>query len=280
MEKLLVQLVTMLQKKRYGKYRGVVADNKDPQQRGRLKLIVPSVLGDQKTDWALPCMPFGGGKGYGLFLVPEKDAQVWVEFEEGDIQRPIWTGTFWREKDQVPEDACLEEPTTRLLQTPGEHVIQFDDKSGEEQFRLYHPSGAEIIIDKDGVISLTDAENNAITLDAKNKELILADANGNTITLSNSGTTVEDANKNKLEMGSTGITIKDSNGNAFEMAASGITIKAQQIMLAGQGGEPVIKGSSFLSLFASHTHPGPTGTSGPPIPQGEASSLSFKVMTS
>jgi len=73
------------------------------------------------------------------------------------------------------------------------------------------------------------------------------------------------------------------------MAASGITVKGQkivvegsQVMLGGQGGEPVIKGQSFLSVFMTHIHPtaAPGAPTAPPIPQGEMSSLSTKVMSS
>ena len=124
MEEALVQLSERVNERRYGKFRAVVTDNQDPEKRGRLRLRIPSVLGDQESDWALPCLPFGGGTGgrFGLFLVPEVDAQVWMEFEEGDPDRPIWTGTFWQQQSDVPEDAVRDEPTTRLLQTPSGHI--------------------------------------------------------------------------------------------------------------------------------------------------------------
>jgi hypothetical protein len=87
-------------------------------------------------------------------------------------------------------------------------------------------------------------------------------------------------------MTASGITVEDASGNKIEMAASGITVKAmkivvdgQQVLLGGEGGEPVIKGQSFLTLFATHVHTctAPGSPSSPPIPQGEMSSLSFKV---
>ena len=101
-------------------------------------------LADQETDWALPCLPYGGFDQQGMFMVPQVDAQVWVEFEEGDIHRPIWVGTFWQQESDVPEDAAREEPTTRMLQTKSGHILQFDDEEGEEQFRLFHPADAEM----------------------------------------------------------------------------------------------------------------------------------------
>jgi hypothetical protein len=63
-------------------------------------------------------------------------------------------------------------------------------------------------------------------------------------------------------------------------ASATVTVEGALVTLGGQGGEPVIKGTSFLTLFATHVHPTAMGPSGPPVPQGEMSSLSTKVMTS
>lgn len=269
MEETVVRLARQVAEKRYGKYRGFVVDNDDPQKRARLKLRVPAVLGGEESDWALPCFPFGGGAGYGFFAVPEIDAQVWVEFEEGDIHRPVWVGTFWQTADDVPEDAAVSPPTTRLFTTPKGHKLQFDDKDDEEQITLSHPKEASLVIDKDGAIALTDAKGATVKLDAAGEQVVIEDASGNTLTMSSSGTVVEDANGNKIEMSASGVKVQGQQ----------IVIEGTQVMLGGAGGEPVIKGTSFLTLFATHMHPTAMGPSGPPIPQGEATSLSTKVMT-
>ncbi|MCK5232899.1 MAG: phage tail protein [Desulfobulbaceae bacterium] len=268
----IINLARQLGGRRYGKFRATVVDNCDPQKRGRLKLQVPSVLADQESDWALPCLPFGGLTDQGLFTVPEIGAQVWMEFEEGDISRPIWTGTFWQQEADVPVEAAKDEPTTRLLKTPSGHVLQFDDESGKEVFRLHHPSEAELTIDENGVIKLVDASASTLTLDAQAGKAVLEDSNGNTLTMSSAGTVLEDSNGNKIEMTASGITVKGQQ----------VVIEGSMVALGGQGGEPVIKGSTFLSLFATHIHTAPPlgGPTTPPIPQGEASSLSTKVMTS
>jgi len=272
MEDTVIQLAQQVEEKVYGKYRATVVDNRDPEKRGRLKLRIPTVLADQESDWALPCLPYGGFNQQGLFLIPDVDAQVWVEFEEGDINRPIWVGTFWQQESDVPEDAAKEQPTTRLLQTHAGHILQFDDAEGEEQFRLYHPSEAEMIIDPNGTISLTDASGAVLRMDAESNEIILEDANGNVLTMNSSGTKVEDANGNVIEMAAAGITAE----------APKIVLKGSQVHLGDEGGEPVIKGQSFLSLFATHIHtvaPVVGGPTSPPIPQGEMSTLSTTVKT-
>lgn len=78
----------------YGKYRGTVLNNLDPQNRGRLQANVPEVLGEMPSGWATPCAPYGG-TGAGFFSIPPIGAGVWIEFEGGDVSRPIWTGCYW-----------------------------------------------------------------------------------------------------------------------------------------------------------------------------------------
>lgn len=269
MEELIARIAEEMRQRVYGKYRGFVADNEDPEQRARLRLVVPSLLGEVTTGWALPCLPCGGLAGQGCFAVPEKDAQVWVEFAEGDLSEPIWTGTFWQAAGDPPAEAALTPPTTRLLKTPGGHLIQLDDAGGKERLLVSHPKGAQLLIDPDGNVELSDAEGAKLTLDAKNKQILVEDANGNVLTLSSDGTTIEDKNGNKIEMAAAGITLEGQK----------LVVKGQQVLLGGEGGEPLIKGQSFLTLFATHVHPTGVGPSGPPVPQGEASCLSTKVMT-
>ena len=84
----------------YGKYRGQVVNNIDPLALGRLQVKVPSVLGANSLNWALPCVPYAGA-GVGMLMIPPIDASIWVEFEAGDINYPIWSGCFW-ETGQMP----------------------------------------------------------------------------------------------------------------------------------------------------------------------------------
>lgn len=273
MQDVLEQVAKEVQRKYYGKFRGFVVDNQDPQKRARLKLRIPSVLADAETGWALPCLPFGGLAGMGLFLVPEVDTQVWVEFEEGEITRPIWTGTFWQKQDDPPAEATEGDgTTTRLIKTPGGHLLRFDDEKDKEKIQILHPGGTEVAIDEKGILTLTDQGGSTVTLDPDAGTLIVEDSNGNTLTMDSSGTIVEDKNGNKIEMAAAGVTVD----------AAKVVIKGQQVVLGGDAGEPIIKGQSFLTLFATHMHPtsAPGAPTGPPIPQGEMSTLSQKVMTS
>jgi uncharacterized protein involved in type VI secretion and phage assembly len=89
----------------FGKYRGKVENNVDPMQMGRVQVSVPNVLDDSTTAWAMPCSPYAGS-GVGFFAVPPNQANVWVEFEGGDKDKPILAGCFWG-TGEVPATPAL-----------------------------------------------------------------------------------------------------------------------------------------------------------------------------
>lgn len=266
------ELAQVLRERRaVGKFRGIVVDNADPDKRGRVKVRVPALLGENDTDWALPCFACGGLADQGWYAVPQVDAQVWVEFEGGDLNYPIWTGTFWQQGSDVPAEV-QDPPTTTLVKTPKGHKLLLEDQDDNEAIELVHLGGATITIDKNGSVALTDQGGAKVTLDADAGKILIEDANGNSIAMSSSGTSVKDGNGNEIEMAASGVKVKGQQ----------IVVEGSQVMLGGQGGEPLIKGQSFLTLFATHVHTctAPGSPTSPAIPQGEMSSLSTKVMVS
>ena len=85
----------------YGKYRGTVVNNIDPMQMGRVQVLVPDVSGDLPASWAMPCVPVAGINS-GVFTLPPVGSGVWIEFEHGDPDYPIWVGGFWGSAAEVP----------------------------------------------------------------------------------------------------------------------------------------------------------------------------------
>jgi len=118
-------------KRFYGKYRGKVSSNLDPLQIGRIQVTVPEVLGAGRLSWALPSMPFAG-PGVGFFAVPPIQANVWVEFEGGDPDFPIWSGCFW-DPGQAPAHPAIAEMV--VLKTLG-ITLQISDIPGGGGFTL------------------------------------------------------------------------------------------------------------------------------------------------
>ena len=125
----------------YGKYRGTVANNVDPQQMGRLQVSVPAILGDGQLSWAMPCVPYAGSQ-VGFYSLPASGAGVWVEFEAGDPSYPIWSGCFWAD-NELPDnnDAAIKIWKTDSL------TLRIDDSSDE--LKAEASSGAKITISGD-----------------------------------------------------------------------------------------------------------------------------------
>ena len=101
-------------KKFYGKYRGTVMNNIDPMQMGRIQAIVPDVLGPIPTSFAMPCVPITG-KQMGTFMLPQIGSGVWIEFEQGNPDYPIWTGGYWGLAAELPLAALAGNPASPSL---------------------------------------------------------------------------------------------------------------------------------------------------------------------
>jgi uncharacterized protein involved in type VI secretion and phage assembly len=129
----------------YGKYRGIVTDIQDPLLMGRIKARVPDVMGDQESGWAMPCAPVGGS-GTGFFALPKVNGGVWIEFEHGDPDYPIWSGCWWGSMAEMPP-VLLTPPYKKLLiKTEGGHSILLDDTPGIGGITLETSAGQKIAI--------------------------------------------------------------------------------------------------------------------------------------
>jgi hypothetical protein len=223
---LLAKLLDKVEHRFYGKYRGFVADNADPEKRGRLRLQIPSVLGpDVVSGWALPCAPYGGRDNCGFFFIPEKDDGVWVEFESGLLEYPVWVGTFWSKPggtSEVPEPARTQEPPTSKMIKTLKHTIELADEDGSE------------------AIKVSDETNtNVVTMDSNG--ILVEDGNGNKIRLESGGVTIESS---KIKLG--------ANALNAEKLVKGNTLKTLL--------------TSWHTLLSTHVHPNgnmgsPTGPS-------------------
>lgn len=133
------EIVEQLQSRFFGKYRGTVTDVCDD---GRIRAHVPAVLGDQKTGWCLPCVPYAG-PDCGIAFLPEIDSGVWIEFEGGDVSYPIWVGAYWHE-NELPDRV---KRSVKVIRTKGKQQIVIDDDAKS--------------------ITITDSNGNSVTLGEK-----------------------------------------------------------------------------------------------------------------
>ncbi len=136
--------------KYYGKYRGIVTDTQDPLMTGRIRAKVPDLLGEQESGWALPCLPFAG-TGMGLFALPAVGASVWIEFEQGDLDYPIWTGCWWGSSKDLPQGAASPPFKKTILMTEGGNSVTLDDTPGSGGITLETSGGQKITLSASGI---------------------------------------------------------------------------------------------------------------------------------
>lgn len=167
----------------FGKYRGRVVDNADPLEMGRIQVEVPAIAGNEPLGWALPCLPYAGD-GHGMYMVPETDALVWIEFEGGDLSYPVWVGCFWA-SGQLPEGA---EPGVFMLKTAGENIFRISDV--DENVVLTTAGGHEVMLsDSDEKITITHSGGASITVEG---DTVTIDSGSTKIVLDSSAVNVND----------------------------------------------------------------------------------------
>ena len=140
--------------KYWGKYRATVVNNVDPLQIGRIQAIVLDVSSIIPTTWAMPCVPIAG-KQMGTYFVPQIGAGVWIEFEQGDPDYPIWVGSYWGSAAEVPALALAGIPASPniVLQTAAQNAIVISDLPGPTGgIMLKSTTGATITVNDTGII--------------------------------------------------------------------------------------------------------------------------------
>lgn len=152
----------------YGSYRAIVVDRQpnddtgNPNIQGKIEVRVPAIDGRTQdvTRIAYPITPIAVG-AFGIKSLPPDNSFVWVEFENGKPDIPLWKGGWWR-MDEMPED--LQDADAHGWFTPGGHQLLFLDTDGSTELRLRHSSGAELIIDNDGNVNLSNVSGKIATV--------------------------------------------------------------------------------------------------------------------
>lgn len=208
----------------HGVYCGVVTDNKDPKNLGRLKVKIP-VIDDQKEfDWARMTTPMGGSNRGALFI-PEVGDEVLIAFVLGDIRAPIVIGSLWNDTDKPPEGKN-ERNDIRKLKTRAGHEIIFNDADSDGKITIKTKSGHQLeLADQSKTITLKTS--------GSTQKLELDETKGS-ITIT-SGTT-------EVKLSKTGdITLQGNNS---------ITIKGTQIKLESNA-MLSLKANANLSIQAA-----------------------------
>jgi hypothetical protein len=128
----------------YGKYRGIVKDVRDPDKLCRIRATVPGLLDGELTGWAMPVLPFAG-KDHGMVMLPAVDSGVWIEFEAGNLDLPLWSGG-WFANDQRPDP---QGEKVRVIVSENGHQIVLDDD--QDEVKIVHSGGAQIKLTGSGI---------------------------------------------------------------------------------------------------------------------------------
>lgn len=153
-----------------GKYRATVLLNADPEQRGRLQLMIPDVLGLIPSTWAEACVPLAGPTGppMGVHMVPPIGAGVWAEFEQGDVNYPLWVGCRWGAPSDIPPLARAGLPVSPniVMQTLGQHALVISDMPPTPAtggLMLKSATGAMVVVNDSGIY-ISNGKGATITL--------------------------------------------------------------------------------------------------------------------
>jgi uncharacterized protein involved in type VI secretion and phage assembly len=254
-------------KKYYGIYRGTVTNNQDPETRGRIQVIVPSVghvASAPPNVWVDPAFEIAG-PDRGSFFPPEVDDSVRVAFENGNPSKPViyWGG--WYGQGELPSELGYDsngDPKMRGWVFRNGHVFVFNETAGSEQISLIwrapssQPSGddsadrsspgSSLIFEPDGSITLTNKDNSLIKLDVTNKQITWMDENSNLIQSTSSGITIQ------------------TNGNVT-VQGTAIALNGQTVGICSNPDTPAVRGQDLMTWLSSHTHGTGVGPSTPPL---------------
>jgi uncharacterized protein involved in type VI secretion and phage assembly len=149
----------------YGKYRGIVMENIDPMQMGRLMVQIPDVSNVIPSTWAMPCVPFAGIQS-GFFAVPEIGSGVWVEFEQGNPDYPIWVGCYWASAADVPALALAAPPALQqvVIQTTEQNMLLISDVPGPTGGIMLKTSAGAFISISDIGITISNGQGATISM--------------------------------------------------------------------------------------------------------------------
>lgn len=142
----------------YGVAVGVITNNQDPDQLGRVKVRFPWLSDEEESHWARVSTPMAGHER-GLYFLPEVDDEVIVAFQHGDVRFPYILGALWNGQDKPPETNNGAN-NLRTIKSRSGHIIRLDDTDGAEKIEIIDKGQTNRIV-------INTAENTiAITADA------------------------------------------------------------------------------------------------------------------
>lgn len=220
---------------------GIVKDIDDPIGEGRVRVQFPWLSEEELSGWAPIARPMAGANR-GLYVMPELEDEALVAFELDDENHPYVLGFLHNGVDLPPYDDI--DAGVRRLRTVSGHVLEFDDRAGQERVTLQSQGGHRLEIDDQaGTLDLTTAGGQTVQLQDTPARATVATAGGSTVAVDDVPSTVE-----LRTAGGVSIRVSDAGGitvsapagalaisclNASVTATSGCTVSAPVTTIAG-----------------------------------------------
>lgn len=221
-----------LDRRYYGVVVGVVTSNVDRLKQGRVRVRFPWF--DDRTEAWCRVVYVNAGKNVGLFAPPEKDAEVLVAFEHGDMRSAFVLGGLYNGVDAPAtdrqDDATKDE---KLLRTRSGHRLLFRDTDQHTEIVLQSAGGQKLTLhdpdDKGGA---------KLTAETQGGSRVEIDDRAKKITLSAGGATV---------------TIDGASGTVT-LQAKTVNVSAGQVSLGIGASQRLVLGDAFMQYFNLHVH--------------------------
>lgn len=199
------------------------------------------------TDWMRVIVPYGG-KGRGMYFLPEVGDEVAIAFERGDIERPYVIGCLWNNVDTVPEETVKEDNTVKKIRTKSGHEIIFDDTDSKGKISIITAKKMSIVMEDENdliTISAKESDGDTIKIDSKNGEITLTGKKK--ITMDTGSSKIEiDGNSKKISVNADTINIDGKSikikGQTLSIEGTSIDLKASGTMNVKSDGATNVKG--------------------------------------
>jgi hypothetical protein len=261
-----------LTRRYYGTYLGLVESAEDPDGRGRVMLCIPALAQTTAPEevWARPVGFPGSAMGHGHFFPPVKGDQVWVCFEGGDPDKPLYMGGFIA-NDQRPDE--FDSELKRGIKTPLGHFIRFSDDPDDPHITISMATdgdgnaGGYVSMDKDGSVLISNVNGSHLYLNAKDNQTTLMHETGAMVSMSdNGGVCLISADgsivdcSDQVQVLTPGDVVLNSSG-AITLAAGSVTLGSGALPAEG-----VVLDAFVKQVFNAHQHVGNMGAPTPLIP--------------
>ena len=154
----------------YGVVVGIVTNNKDPDDMGRVKVKFPW-LSDEDESWWARIATAMAGSSRGTYFLPEVDDEVMIAFEHGDVRFPYVLGALWNGKDAPPTTNSDGKNNIRMIKSRSGHIVRLDDTDGEEKIEIIDKTGSNSITIKSSDNSITITANGTVKIQGQAIEI-------------------------------------------------------------------------------------------------------------